>query len=418
MRLPLRQTVFWTHLVCGVTLSGIVLLLSVTGVILTYEKQMAEWADREFWQEPTGSPSSRAPVSDLLDAAEAHDPESPVTALTFLADEDAPVLAQRGRSGTVYLDPSTAEVRGVPNTGLRDFFGAVRSWHRWFAVEGEGRASARAAVGWANLGFFFLILTGLYLWFPRRWAARHFRAVLLFKPRARGKARDFNWHHVVGFWTALPLAVVVFTGVTISFPAVREVATALLVSEATAPEVDRIDGQPEEVDGPEAVAESMDPAVLDEIAVLALGRMDDWKRVTLAVPGDGDTTIQAQIYQGLPGQPQKRYTALWDARTGAEVGFEAPGAQPAASRLRGFFRFAHTGEYYGIVGQTVAGLVSLLSVVLIWTGLALTWRRMLRAVRRRWREEERATADGAAEGLDVPSPEPRSTQRPRESVGA
>jgi hypothetical protein len=38
-------------------------------------------------------------------------------------------------------------------------------------------------------------------------------------------------------------------------------------------------------------------------------------------------------------------------------------------------RFAHTGEVAGIVGQTVAGLVSAGGAFLVWTGLALAFRR-------------------------------------------
>ena len=45
---------------------------------------------------------------------------------------------------------------------------------------------------------------------------------------------------------------------------------------------------------------------------------------------------------------------------------------------RTFLRFAHTGEFYGIVGQTIAGLVTLGSTVLVYTGLALSLRRLLR----------------------------------------
>jgi uncharacterized iron-regulated membrane protein len=38
-------------------------------------------------------------------------------------------------------------------------------------------------------------------------------------------------------------------------------------------------------------------------------------------------------------------------------------------------RFAHTGEVLGLPGQTVAGIVSAGGAVLVWTGLALAWRR-------------------------------------------
>ena len=54
---------------------------------------------------------------------------------------------------------------------------------------------------------------------------------------------------------------------------------------------------------------------------------------------------------------------------------------------RSWLRFAHTGEVYGLAGQTVAGLVSAGGVFLVWTGLALTLRRFAAWRRRR----ERAT---------------------------
>jgi uncharacterized iron-regulated membrane protein len=50
---------------------------------------------------------------------------------------------------------------------------------------------------------------GIFLWFPRvcRWSA--VRGLVWFKGGLRGKARDFNWHNTVGFWSAIPLAIVV-----------------------------------------------------------------------------------------------------------------------------------------------------------------------------------------------------------------
>ena len=167
MRLPLRTAVFWAHLVCGVAIATVVLVMSVTGVILTYEQQMVQWADREYWTTPA-APGERAPLSALATSAEAYDPESRASSLILYSDPDAPVMATIGGGRNLYLDPSTAQVRGENNTGMRGFLAHVRGWHRWFNVSGEGRGLARAVTGWANLAFLFLILSGLYLWFPRR----------------------------------------------------------------------------------------------------------------------------------------------------------------------------------------------------------------------------------------------------------
>ena len=39
MKLPLRTGVFWVHLACGMTAGLVILMMSVTGVVLTYQKQ-------------------------------------------------------------------------------------------------------------------------------------------------------------------------------------------------------------------------------------------------------------------------------------------------------------------------------------------------------------------------------------------
>ncbi|MCS5577085.1 MAG: PepSY domain-containing protein, partial [Alteromonas macleodii] len=43
----------------------------------------------------------------------------------------------------------------------------------------------------------------------------------------------------------------------------------------------------------------------------------------------------------------------------------------------GTSRFLHTGEYFGFIGQTIAGLVSLLCCILVYTGTLLGVQRLL-----------------------------------------
>jgi uncharacterized iron-regulated membrane protein len=47
-------------------------------------------------------------------------------------------------------------------------------------------------------------------------------------------------------------------------------------------------------------------------------------------------------------------------------------------------RFVHTGEQYGLIGQTLAAIASLAACLLAYTGLALAFRRLvLPALKRR-----------------------------------
>lgn len=64
-----------------------------------------------------------------------------------------------------------------------------------------------------------------------------------------------------------------------------------------------------------------------------------------------------------------------DPFTGTVLKKETFGDFNLGRQVRSWTRFLHTGEALGIAGQLIAGLASLLSLLLVWTGFALTWRR-------------------------------------------
>ncbi len=82
--------------------------------------------------------------------------------------------------------------------------------------------------------------------------------------------------------------------------------------------------------------------------------------------------VTIAVDEGYAGQPQQRTTFTFDRSTGSLEKAENFKSLSAGRQLRSWLRFAHTGEIYGLTGQTVAGLVSLGSVVLVYTGLR--WR--------------------------------------------
>ena len=59
-------------------------------------------------------------------------------------------------------------------------------------------------------------------------------------------------------------------------------------------------------------------------------------------------------------------------------------ANPPGQKTFLVLRFGHTGEIFGPAGQAVALLASAAAAVMVWTGLALAWRRLVQpALRRR-----------------------------------
>jgi uncharacterized iron-regulated membrane protein len=119
-----------------------------------------------------------------------------------------------------------------------------------------------------------------------------------------------------------------------------------------------------------------DVGSLDALLEPAMARIDDWRTMVFTLPDETGESVQVRIDQGWGGQPQLRHTLTYDPATGLETGRASFSDQSRGQRLRTYLRFAHTGEYHGVVGQTVAGVVSLAAVFLVWTGFALAWRRL------------------------------------------
>jgi uncharacterized iron-regulated membrane protein len=90
--------------------------------------------------------------------------------------------------GTLLIDPYTGSLLGDGSNGVRAVFRVIEGGHRWLGLGASVyRAAGRAVTGVCNLAFLFLILSGLYLWWPRRWTPRPLKSVALFNRRLHGK---------------------------------------------------------------------------------------------------------------------------------------------------------------------------------------------------------------------------------------
>jgi uncharacterized iron-regulated membrane protein len=377
--MTLRTFLFWPHLCAGILAGAVIVLMSITGVLLTYERQMIAWSDRQFRSspEPGAAPLS---IDALVGRLRTAHPGLDITALTFAADPDAPVTVAVPQR-TLYADAYSGRLLGESSPGVRQFMSRLRSWHRWLAVDGDGRPLARAITGWSNVLFLFIVLSGLYLWLPRRWSWQRVRAVALFNGQLRGKARDFNWHNVIGFWSAVPLFIVVLSAAPISFPW----ANALLYrAVGEAPPAGRGGGAgAPRTAAPRADAAPEGAGTLGPLFTRAAEQVPGWTTINVRIPDSAGAPVVFAIDRGDGGQPQLRSTLTLDAATGAVIAYDSFADQTLGRRLRSIARFAHTGEVLGMPGQTVAGLASAGAVVLGWTGFALALRRFRAWVARR-----------------------------------
>ncbi len=395
MTLPLRRFVFWMHLVSGVVAGLVILLMSVTGVLLAYEKQIIHWADGV--EGPPSSPGQvRLPLEELVTRVQAAHPGAVPGAVTVRRDVDAPVEVNVGRAGSVFVHAYTGEVLGTGSAGTRAFFRSVMEWHRWLAMKDASRAVGKAITGVSNLIFLFIVISGFYLWWPRTWTWKQFRQVIWFRGGLSSKARDFNWHHVIGYWSLVPLAVIVWSGVVIGYPWASDLTFRMAGEAPPRPPQggpqrpgERPEARPTAGGDAEMAGRDGRPSLtLATLLERAAAQDGDWTILSARLPTPRDPVLQVTVDTGTGAQPQKKGTLQLDRATGQTKKWEPFEAQSAGRQWRAWMRFVHTGEYYGLFGQTIAMLVTAGSVVLVWTGLALTWRRF-----RAWRARAASPRD-------------------------
>ncbi|HEX5720279.1 MAG TPA: PepSY-associated TM helix domain-containing protein [Thermoanaerobaculia bacterium] len=367
-----RKIVFWLHLLSGVIAGMVILIMSTTGVLLMYERQILEWADRGYRSGPPTTGAERLPVESLAARALAARPGVQPSSIVLQSDPEAPAAIGLGRGRNLYLNPYTGEVLGEGAPRARAFFRAVTDWHRWLGAGEENRAAGKAVTGACNLAFLFLVVSGPYLWLPKVWNRRQFRNVSWFRKGLAGKARDFNWHNVIGVWTAVPLFLVVFTAATISYPWMGDLLYRLVGEEPPA--------RSQRPEGPRGGGEGdVSLEGLNELWAVAERQVPGWQSLTARLPEGtegAEAPVTFTILAGHRGRPDLR-SQLTLERNGAVEKWEPFASQTPGRRLRSWARWVHTGEAGGLLGQTLAGIASGGAAVLVWTGMALSWRRFI-----------------------------------------
>ena len=368
----LRRVLFWTHLTVGSIAGLFIGLLSLTGAALVLERPVLSLVTPDT----ANASAPWAPVDALLSSARAARPDVAPTAVT-LDRERGTAWVALGRAGGVGLDGHTGESQGTAAPSVRAAFQKLEELHRWLLLSGDGREIGQRIVGASTLLFLLLGLTGPFLWMPRRWTRWTVRRVAWFRRGLRGRARDWNWHHVLGLWCVPVLIVLSASGVVMSYRWANDALFRMAGGSPPPP------GRPPGPSLQPPVA-GIAPLPLQRLADVAMERVPTWRELTVRLdPQAGRKPAAVQLMaREANASPRFATVQLWaDPFTGQILREERWTDLSAGRKARLWMRFLHTGEALGAGGQLVVGLASLGAAVLVWTGLALALRRLARSRR-------------------------------------
>jgi uncharacterized iron-regulated membrane protein len=433
--MKLRRIIFWLHLTAGVVAGTIILVMSVTGVLLAFERQIVAFAERDMRvARPAASNAPRLSLETIVAKARQGAPGLVASGITVLADPAAAAIVNFGRERAAFVDPYTGSMPVQGGSATRTFFRVVTDWHRWLGTEGDSREIGRAVTGACNAAFMVLVMSGFYLWWPRRWTRLALRAATIPSLSLRGRPRDWNWHNAVGFWSAPVLLFITVTGLVMSYQWAGTLIYTLTGSEPPPPQrpmasptaqgstarvgatQDAVGGGPdgrvrrlpraERGEGAEQPGRrtegtesglTLAGADLDALLSTATRLAPHWRSIMIRLPQRGATQVTMLIEEADSRHPYPRSTLTLDAATASVVNWEPFASYNLGRTIRAWIRPIHTGEAGGFIGQLVAALASAGGAALVCTGLSLACRRLWQFVKR----QHHAGSTGSPEQPDV-----------------
>lgn len=206
----------WLHLWLGLISGVIVIILSITGCVLVFELDIKQ-ALYPYMTVDKRSTDEQAPPSILYKKIKEKYPEKEVASVWYYG-LDKSVKASIEHSDTlIYLNPYTGEI--LAEVDHEDIFHIMDEGHRnlWL-----GYTIGRPIVGWATFLFFLISLSGVVLWWPKRWNKRHLKQAFTINWKNKWKRINYDLHNVLGFYSLTLALLMAITGLIMSFPWMRQ----------------------------------------------------------------------------------------------------------------------------------------------------------------------------------------------------
>ncbi len=360
------------HLWFGLTTGTVVFIVSITGAIYCFQKEITDslqpWRFIEAQNTPFAAPSV------LIDSAMCHVPNGKPSGITYDGKTEAAGVGIMTSEGfnLVLLNPYDASfIRlNAPLQQEFNFFRFIINGHRalWLPYQ-----VGRPIVGISVLLFVFLLISGLILWYPKRWTANSKEASLKIKWTAPLKRLNRDLHNVLGFYVFAFALTLAFTGLTISFSWFANSVYFISSGGKDKPAQVSIQSDTTHIDTYAETTQSP----LDVAFFKSLAQEANPDRIFLFPElKDKQQAVSIFFYEGK-GRFYHRNSYYYDQHTLAPIRVEGDrfDKAPFADKLQLMNYDIHTGAALGIWGKILAFIASLIIASLPVTGFLIWWKK-------------------------------------------
>ncbi|WP_313113044.1 PepSY-associated TM helix domain-containing protein [Aequorivita sediminis] len=228
----LRRFINDVHLWLGIGSGIILLIICLTGTILTFEEEIKSVFAEEIAVSPT---EIKIPIEQLVQTLT---PEGEVMRVSISPEPTKPYefsvkTNKNDRRGTTFFVDQYKGVYAIkPKNPLDGFFMTNFKLHRWLLLD---ISIGRPIVGISTIIFLILSISGIVLWFPKKKLSKlkwkHLKPGFKIAWRAKWKRINHDLHVTLGFYTAIFLVIMSVTGLFWSFEWYRDAGSAVLGTE-------------------------------------------------------------------------------------------------------------------------------------------------------------------------------------------
>lgn len=370
-----RKAVEWLHLWLGLVSGIIVVIISITGCLFVFQQEVNDvYYKKALFVTPQSSPV--LPLSELRQKAQAAlGADKPATYITTYTDPN------RAWEFSCYAGNDTAityfgsiqyyeSVMVNPYTGAvtgridykNNFFSIVKYIH-WSLL--LNTKYGQPIVGWSTFIFVILLITGLIMWWPKKWSKAARQQSFKIKWNASFKRVNYDLHNVLGFYAMLIALVIAMTGMVWAFTWFEATVYVAASGSTQAPVIKTV--QSVKNNNEVADANPLDIAYNKAVSTFKGARRIG---VSPASSPEGVHYISGyrsnEVYYGRDELQFDQYSGeLLNRRTDKD--------KNRGERLLDMNYDIHVGAIGGLPGKIIAFIVSLICASLPLTGFYIWW---------------------------------------------
>ncbi len=230
----IKSSILWLHKWLGIITGIVVCILSLTGCIYTFQDEIKLWAYPEkYYIAHADNATAPLPLSTLLSNAQSSlENNQKITRVDLYPAKDRTWIFRAIKTDEeafghwnyfryykrVFINPYTGEVQQVENTKT-EFFQLVLQLHLNLLL---GKKYGHALVSWSTALFIIILLSGIILWWPKKWKGKNFRRSFWVDTKVKWKRLNHDLHNVIGFYSLFIALAFAITGLAFAFPGFKK----------------------------------------------------------------------------------------------------------------------------------------------------------------------------------------------------